>query len=73
HEPAPQLKNDSSNSPDQQPVPQANALFGLNRYQAALTLAEQGLDRPAIAAQTGLEQEAIRLLLTMGSLALVSR
>ncbi|MCB0176609.1 MAG: hypothetical protein KDI62_00140 [Anaerolineae bacterium] len=72
HEPAPQLKNDSSNSPVQ-PVPQANALFGLNRYQTALTLAEQGLDRPAIAAQTGLEQEAIRLLLTMGSLALVSR
>lgn len=71
HKITPQVKNDSS-KPTVQPVSQANTLFRLNRYQAALTLAEQGLDRPAIAAQTGLEQEAIRLLLTMEAPALVS-
>lgn len=50
-----------------QPVPmlayQADALTGHSRYQAVLQLAQQGLDRPSIAAQTGLAQEAIRMLL----------
>lgn len=55
------------------PILQTNSSFGLNRYQAVLTLAEQGLDRPTIAAQTGLEQEAIKLLLTMGLPSLVSQ
>jgi hypothetical protein len=37
-----------------------------NRYQAAFALAEQGLELPKIAARTGLEQETIRTLLTVG-------
>lgn len=39
---------------------------GPYHYQQVFTLASQGLDQPAIAAKTGLEQEAIRILLTVG-------
>jgi DNA-binding NarL/FixJ family response regulator len=42
---------------------QTEALIGQSRYQAVLELAQQGLDRSDIAAQTGLAQEAIRMLL----------
>ncbi|MCB0209794.1 MAG: phage integrase N-terminal SAM-like domain-containing protein [Anaerolineae bacterium] len=51
---------------------QKNILLGTNRYQNVLSLASQGLDGSTIAAQTGLEQEAIRLLLTMETPSLIS-
>jgi hypothetical protein len=37
-----------------------------HHYQQVFALANQGLDQSAIAAKTGLEQEAIRILLTVG-------
>lgn len=37
-----------------------------DRYQTAFSLADQGFDPATITAETGLEREAIRLLLTMG-------
>jgi site-specific recombinase XerD len=46
---------------------QADTLIGTNRYQAVFALAEQGLDQPDIATQTGLEQESVRMLLTIGA------
>lgn len=39
----------------------------VDRYQAVVSLAEQGFEPAAITAETGLEREAIRLLLTMRS------
>jgi hypothetical protein len=47
----------------EQPVPSAGGAGGANRYKTVYALAEQGLDHPAIAARTGLEQEAVRMLL----------
>ena len=38
----------------------------LERYRTVFALAEQGLDQLAIAARTGLEQEAVRMLLVIG-------
>jgi hypothetical protein len=38
----------------------------IDRYRAVFALAEQGLDQLAIAARTGLEQEAVRMLLVIG-------
>lgn len=38
-----------------------------NRFKAVFALAEQGLDQPEIAARTGLEQEAVRMLLMVRS------
>jgi hypothetical protein len=40
---------------------------GTDRYRNVFTLADQGLDPADITAQTGLEREAVRLLLSMGS------
>ncbi len=37
-----------------------------DRYRTVFSLAEEGLDQLAIAAKTGLEQEAVRMLLMMG-------
>jgi hypothetical protein len=45
---------------------QTDLPIGGNRYQMVFTLADQGLDQSIIAARTGLEQEAIRMLLTFG-------
>ncbi|MCB0191059.1 MAG: hypothetical protein KDJ65_03875 [Anaerolineae bacterium] len=69
--PEPGLEPHSVNLPTQL-TSQTSILLGTNRYQNVLSLAEQGLDRPTIAAKTGLEQEAIRLLLTMESSSLIS-
>jgi DNA-binding transcriptional regulator LsrR (DeoR family) len=37
-----------------------------DRYRTALALHEQGLDQESIAARAGLEQEVVRMLLTLG-------
>ncbi|NJN92594.1 MAG: hypothetical protein HC875_00200 [Anaerolineales bacterium] len=50
-------------SPKSNHVSQAQAV---DRYQTVFSLADQGFDPAAITAETGLEREAIRLLLTMG-------
>ncbi|MCL4294700.1 MAG: hypothetical protein KJ077_03190 [Anaerolineae bacterium] len=39
---------------------------GADRYRSVFILADQGVDSAAITAQTGLEREAVRLLLSMG-------
>lgn len=45
---------------------------GLERYRTVFSLAEEGLDQLGIAAKTGLEQEAVRMLLLMGRSAYAS-
>lgn len=68
------LTNDQKNTEETNRVtsvptaPQADTLAGIDRYRTVIALANQGLDQPAIAARTGLEQEAIRMLLTVGPL-----
>jgi hypothetical protein len=37
----------------------------LDRYHTVMALAEQGLDQLAIAARTGLEQEAVRMIMML--------
>lgn len=44
---------------------QMNQLVGQSRYQAVMAMADEGLEQSAIAARTGLEQEAIRMMLKM--------
>lgn len=48
---------------DSSPVPSQTSWTNLDRYQAVFTLINQGVDQSVIAARTGLEQEAIRMLL----------
>jgi len=49
-----------------EPVAEEQPRSGAERYRAVFSLAEQGLDQLAIAAKTGLEQEAVRMMLVMG-------
>lgn len=46
-------------------VSQMNQLVGQSRYQAVLAMADEGVEQSTIAARTGLEQEAIRMMLKM--------
>lgn len=54
--------------PPQPPIStrQAPSPHGADRYRSVFYLADQGLDPASITAQTGLEREAVRLLLSIG-------
>jgi len=55
-----------NSSADLAGVPTSPASQPADRYRTALALHEQGLDQESIAARAGLEQEAVRMLLTLG-------
>lgn len=52
--------------------PEEPAAPKTDRYRTVLSLAEEGLDQLAIAAKTGLEQEAVRMMLLMNQTAYTS-
>jgi hypothetical protein len=47
-------------------VVEEQILDGVDRYRTVFSLADQGIDQLTIAAKTGLEQEAVRMMLMMG-------
>lgn len=66
-EPAPAAGDDSARTEREALLGPADAEQPkADRYRTVFSLAEEGLDQLAIAAKTGLEQEAVRMLLMMG-------